>query len=83
MATIGQKMKMAKSAKSRMMNSLVGQACPACGCFVSAKAKFCTQCGTEMYRQCPNCGENCMDDDVFCPACGKALPASHEKEGKA
>lgn len=34
--------------------------------------KFCTECGSPMVPNCPNCGAYRADDkDKFCPDCGK------------
>ncbi len=46
--------------------------CPKCGKPVSASAKFCPDCGTQMPTQkfCPNCGAKLAATAKFCSNCG-------------
>lgn len=60
--------------------------CAVCGALVSAKAKFCTQCGSKMPVQkeisqnnvyCRHCGTKIQDAKMgaFCPKCGQSIYA--------
>ena len=45
---------------------------PKCGAAVSAKAKFCPECGEKLAAKkfCPECGHECKASSKFCPECG-------------
>lgn len=49
--------------------------CPVCGADISAKAKFCPECGEKIpaAKFCPECGAKVSADAKFCPECGKKL----------
>ncbi len=52
-----------------------GRVCSNCGASVSAKAKFCSECGSkiEAKRFCSECGAEVSPNAKFCPECGKKL----------
>ena len=56
-------------------------ACPKCGAKVSAKAKFCPECGAAMGLTCPKCGAPVKQGAKFCPECGEKLTAACPKCG--
>lgn len=47
--------------------------CPNCKKQLSADAKFCDHCGTNLVRKCPNCGAAVKPDSAFCSECGGKL----------
>jgi hypothetical protein len=47
--------------------------CPACGASVSAKAKFCSECGSPLARKCATCGTELNPGMKFCPECGAKI----------
>lgn len=44
--------------------------CSACGASISAKAKFCSECGSPLVRKCTSCGKELKPGMKFCPECG-------------
>lgn len=44
--------------------------CPKCGAKISAKDKFCPECGTPLNKKCPECGTAIKAGAKFCPECG-------------
>ncbi len=44
--------------------------CSACGASISAKAKFCSECGSLLVRKCTSCGMELKPGMKFCPECG-------------
>ncbi len=53
----------------------VKNSCPECGAEVSAKAKFCPECGKALPSKkfCTNCGAEVNAKARFCPECGEKL----------
>lgn len=49
--------------------------CSACGAALSAKIKFCPECGRKI-NPCPSCGADLPDDAKSCPSCGYEMPVS-------
>ncbi len=49
--------------------------CPNCGAQISAKAKFCPECGKALPTKkfCSNCGTEVSSKSKFCPECGEKL----------
>lgn len=49
--------------------------CPKCSNLISAKAKFCPECGEKLpqIKFCSECGNKVLEDAKFCPECGKKL----------
>ena len=47
-----------------------GAKCSACGAAISAKAKFCSECGAPLVRKCVSCGTEIKPGMKFCPECG-------------
>ncbi len=49
--------------------------CSQCGAEMSAKAKFCPECGAKAPagKFCPECGASVSSSAKFCPECGKKL----------
>lgn len=47
--------------------------CPSCGASISAKAKFCSECGEKIPQAkfCSNCGAKLGANAKFCPECGE------------
>jgi class 3 adenylate cyclase/tetratricopeptide (TPR) repeat protein len=52
---------------------LVGQSCPSCGVENTPDARFCSACGTSLYRACPACGADQPVSAAFCSSCGAPL----------
>lgn len=52
-----------------------GKHCTQCGAEMSAKAKFCPECGAKAPsgKFCPECGASVSSTAKFCPECGKKL----------
>lgn len=50
-----------------------GATCPSCGASISAKAKFCSECGAKIPQAkfCSNCGAKLGANAKFCPECGE------------
>lgn len=44
--------------------------CSLCGATISAKAKFCSECGTPLVWKCVSCGIDLKPEMKFCPECG-------------
>ena len=44
--------------------------CPSCGAAISAKAKFCSECGAPLARKCASCGTELKPSMKYCPECG-------------
>lgn len=61
-----------------LLRGFARKECPACGTWLSAKAKFCAHCGEKLYTQCPACGKEWDAWEHFCPACGQALQETEE-----
>ena len=49
--------------------------CPSCKAEISAKSKFCSECGTKLdaNKFCPECGAKVGLNAKFCPECGNKL----------
>ncbi len=62
---------MANMQKQNHQNS--SRVCPSCNAPVSAKAKFCPECGERLALTCPECGSEVKPTAKFCPECGKKL----------
>ena len=50
-----------------------GKLCPSCNAHVSARAKFCPECGQRLATTCPDCGTEVKPNAKFCPECGRKL----------
>ncbi len=50
--------------------------CSQCQHENSASARFCEECGAELVRVCPGCGQVVSPQARFCSACGQQLAAS-------
>lgn len=62
----------ASSTPSEVKN---GAVCPSCGAGISAKAKFCPECGQKIptAKFCPECGSKVSATAKFCAECGSKL----------
>jgi len=49
--------------------------CASCGTEHESGARFCSACGSPLYRACPSCGAEQLAGAAFCSACGVALEA--------
>lgn len=47
--------------------------CPGCGRRISAKSRFCPECGKPLAKKCPKCNADISGDPKFCPECGEKL----------
>ena len=47
--------------------------CLSCGTMIPQGAKFCFECGTKIWQNCPKCGTKLNGIVKFCPECGKRL----------
>ena len=49
--------------------------CENCGAKISAKSKFCPECGSKLNVKsfCPECGAEINGSAKFCPECGNKL----------
>jgi len=47
--------------------------CPKCQAENPEVKKFCTECGTKLFKICPKCGGEVLPADKFCGECGQAL----------
>src|SRR5262245_36033434 len=47
--------------------------CASCGADQQPDARFCSACGSSLYRTCPSCGAEQAADAAFCSACGFAF----------
>jgi predicted nucleic acid-binding Zn ribbon protein len=45
--------------------------CSVCGATVDADDRFCSECGTAQFRECPICGRTVTSD--YCPECGTSM----------
>ena len=61
-----------------LFRSITRKKCPACGKWLSSKAKYCVHCGEKLYVKCPACGKECRHEDQFCSACGHRLQETQE-----
>lgn len=46
--------------------------CPKCNAEIKESEKFCSQCGTEVQKKCPDCG-TVVEGVKYCPNCGRLL----------
>ncbi len=46
--------------------------CPSCGA-KTAKGKFCSECGSQLVKNCPKCGVEVPNGAKFCLECGEKL----------
>lgn len=46
--------------------------CPKCNAEIKEGEKFCSQCGTEIQKKCPDCG-TVVEGVKYCPNCGRLL----------
>jgi Double zinc ribbon/Serine dehydrogenase proteinase len=55
-------------------------ACPSCSAELAADAsmRFCVTCGTELFKQCTECGRPIRDEWRFCGGCGSRTDAGQE-----
>lgn len=53
--------------------SINGSYCPNCGAKISENAKFCIECGKELFNKCSECGTVIIGDCKYCPNCGKKI----------
>jgi membrane protease subunit (stomatin/prohibitin family) len=60
------------STDQKPQNQTSSKVCTNCGASLSAKAKFCAECGTkvETKRFCTNCGAELSGNAKFCAECG-------------
>ena len=60
------------STEQKPQNQTSSKVCTNCGASLSAKAKFCAECGTkvETKRFCTNCGAELSGNAKFCAECG-------------
>ncbi len=47
--------------------------CPSCNAEISAKSKFCPECGYAIKTECPSCKTKFKAGTKFCPECGKKI----------
>jgi class 3 adenylate cyclase len=53
--------------------------CPHCEAEIEATARFCSSCGSPLFRTCPGCGTESSIDGRFCPSCGQRLDLAVSK----
>lgn len=46
--------------------------CPKCNVEIKESEKFCSQCGAEIQKKCPDCG-TVVEGVKYCPNCGRLL----------
>ena len=46
--------------------------CPKCNAEIKESERFCSQCGTEVQKKCPDCG-TAVEGVKYCPNCGRLL----------
>jgi class 3 adenylate cyclase len=52
--------------------------CQSCGHVNGPDAKFCSECGTELHRQCPHCDAPVGPSAKFCDQCGTSMALGGE-----
>jgi class 3 adenylate cyclase/predicted ATPase len=63
-------------ADGQFMSSLMN--CSSCGFESSEGVKFCSECGTALYRSCAQCGADSAPSAKFCGDCGASLNTAVE-----
>ena len=53
--------------------------CPKCNAEVKESERFCSQCGTEIQKKCPDCG-TVVKDVKYCPNCGRILRQAESEQ---
>ncbi len=44
--------------------------CPKCDNPINGNEKYCSKCGTQLFKKCIKCGNEITLDEQFCPRCG-------------
>ena len=63
----------AKAAKPNVVEGVNANTCKRCGQANRVGAKFCCNCGAQLFKKCPYCGTENDDGAKYCNSCGKLL----------
>jgi len=62
-----------KKTETQKANKEAKITCSKCGATISAKDKFCPECGTPLNKKCPKCVTMLKAGAKFCPECGEKV----------